>query len=296
MVDCGLFQGDRQAPRPELAADRGRRRSAVLGGHHARPPRSLRVPAQAACGRLRGRRSMRPPGPSRWRPSSSRTRPTSRKRRRGSPTSTATPSIIRPCRSTTPPTWRGPCRCFRPLGHGERREVAPGITASLSRAGHILGSSIARIDLGGTTVVFSGDLGRPSHPILREPEPVGDADWIVVESTYGDRAHDDSFSVEGLRDVIARTIARRGHGGHPRVRGRPDRGAAASPGPPRRPGRAAAGPGLRGQPDGARGASGLPRGDHVALVRDQALDLATTQLHSWRTGWSRSGTSRRPSA
>ena len=55
---------------------------------------------------------------------------------------------------------------FRRLDHGESREVAPGLTVSLSRAGHILGSSIARIDLHGTTVVFSGDLGRPSHPIL----------------------------------------------------------------------------------------------------------------------------------
>jgi metallo-beta-lactamase family protein len=99
---------------------------------------------------------------------------------------------------------------FRPMDLGDTRVVAPGITASLARAGHILGSAIARIDLAGTSVVFSGDLGRPSHPILREPEQVGDADWIVVESTYGDRAHHDSSSIEGLRDVIRRTIARRG--------------------------------------------------------------------------------------
>ena len=99
---------------------------------------------------------------------------------------------------------------FDPLPRDEPREVAPRITASLGRAGHILGSSIARLDLGSTRIVFSGDLGRPSHPLLREPEPVGDAAWIVVESTYGDRPHDDSLSAEQLRAVIERTIARRG--------------------------------------------------------------------------------------
>ncbi len=99
---------------------------------------------------------------------------------------------------------------FRRLDLAERREVASGVFVTLARSGHILGSSIAHIDLGGSTIVFSGDLGRPSHPLLREPEPIGDADWIVVESTYGDRSHDDALSLEHLRDVIARTIARRG--------------------------------------------------------------------------------------
>lgn len=89
-------------------------------------------------------------------------------------------------------------------------EVAPGITVELARAGHILGSSTVRARLGGTSVTFSGDLGRPTHPLLRAPEPIGDTDWIVVESTYGDRAHDDTRAVEELRDVIASTIHRGG--------------------------------------------------------------------------------------
>jgi len=41
-----------------------------------------------------------------------------------------------------------------------------------------------------TTVTFSGDLGRPNDPIMRSPEPIGDTDFLVVESTYGDRKHD----------------------------------------------------------------------------------------------------------
>lgn len=88
--------------------------------------------------------------------------------------------------------------------------VAPGISAELARAGHILGSSTVRVELGGTSVTFSGDLGRPNHPLLRPPEPVGATDWLVVESTYGDRTHDDAGAVAQLRDVVARTIERGG--------------------------------------------------------------------------------------
>jgi metallo-beta-lactamase family protein len=96
------------------------------------------------------------------------------------------------------------------LPHGERREVAPGIAATLARAGHILGSSIVRAEVAGKRVVFSGDLGRPAHPLLRPPEPIGETDWIVVESTYGDRRHDEQESIQGLEEVITRTIARGG--------------------------------------------------------------------------------------
>ncbi|HSK23334.1 MAG TPA: MBL fold metallo-hydrolase [Egicoccus sp.] len=96
-----------------------------------------------------------------------------------------------------------------PLPFHEPREVAPGIVAELSRAGHILGSATVRVDLG-PSITFSGDLGRPSHPLLREPEPIGETDWVVVESTYGDRRHDDVHAVEALHDVIVRTVERGG--------------------------------------------------------------------------------------
>lgn len=96
------------------------------------------------------------------------------------------------------------------LAHGERCDAAPGITVTLGRAGHILGSSIVRAQIGERRVVFSGDLGRPAHPLLLPPEPVGDADWIVVESTYGDRRHDEQESIAGLEATIRDTIARGG--------------------------------------------------------------------------------------
>ncbi|QQS23439.1 MAG: MBL fold metallo-hydrolase [Actinomycetota bacterium] len=99
---------------------------------------------------------------------------------------------------------------LRELPLHTRREVAQGVTVELLRAGHILGSSIARVQIGDTTITFSGDLGRPSHPLLLPPEPIGDTDWIVVESTYGDRLHDEQHALTELRDVLRRTVDRGG--------------------------------------------------------------------------------------
>ena len=56
-------------------------------------------------------------------------------------------------------------------------------------AGHILGSALLEIRVGGTKLVFSGDLGQPGHPVVEDPTPIGDADVLLVESTYGNRNH-----------------------------------------------------------------------------------------------------------
>ncbi len=102
-----------------------------------------------------------------------------------------------------------------PKPFDEEFEPAPGFRARFSPAGHILGSSILRLRLEtpGTapvTITFSGDLGRQQHPLLRPPEPVGDTDWLVVESTYGDREHAEDDSVERLAELIDRTVDRGG--------------------------------------------------------------------------------------
>ena len=81
------------------------------------------------------------------------------------------------------------------------------------RAGHILGSAWVQIRLDGDrprTVVFTGDLGRPNHPLLSAPEPRPVADVIVSESTYGSREHDQGDPAEELGDLIRRTAARDG--------------------------------------------------------------------------------------
>lgn len=82
------------------------------------------------------------------------------------------------------------------------------------RAGHILGAAGVLVELSGKAagrrIFFSGDLGRPSHPLLKPPAPPPATDVIVVESTYGDRTHDDAGALEIFRDAIARTRARGG--------------------------------------------------------------------------------------
>jgi metallo-beta-lactamase family protein len=90
-------------------------------------------------------------------------------------------------------------------------EVAPGVVLTLRPAGHILGSATAELLVdGATTIQFSGDLGRPRHPLLVAPAPPVAADALVMESTYGNRAHDDASALDRLADVVRRTAARGG--------------------------------------------------------------------------------------
>lgn len=99
------------------------------------------------------------------------------------------------------------------LEFGELREVAPDVGVVFHRAGHILGSAIVEVRVGGNrprTIVFSGDLGRPHHPILRPPATRPHGDVLLVESTYGDREHEDVASLERFRRAIRDTAARGG--------------------------------------------------------------------------------------
>ncbi|MGO9059955.1 MAG: MBL fold metallo-hydrolase RNA specificity domain-containing protein [Candidatus Binataceae bacterium] len=102
---------------------------------------------------------------------------------------------------------------FQAVEFGAPVAVARGIRARFQRAGHILGSSTIAIELeecGGRTVLFSGDLGRPNHPLLKPPAPPAGADVIVVEATYGDQRHDDSQSLARFEQVLRDTIKRGG--------------------------------------------------------------------------------------
>lgn len=82
---------------------------------------------------------------------------------------------------------------FDPITYEQPEEILPGFTATFRDAGHILGSAIIELTVAEgparTTIVFSGDLGRSDTPILRDPTPVSHADFVVVESTYGNREH-----------------------------------------------------------------------------------------------------------
>lgn len=106
-------------------------------------------------------------------------------------------------------------RLTKPLPYAERRRIAPGVMARFTDAGHILGSATVElvIDADGreTVVVFSGDIGPPGQPIIRDPVPPARADVVVMESTYGDRDHPPrADTVRELIDIV-HTALERGH-------------------------------------------------------------------------------------
>ncbi len=78
------------------------------------------------------------------------------------------------------------------------------------RAGHILGASTVEVSWQGRRIVFTGDLGRYDDPIMFDPEPVTSADYLVMESTYGDRVREDADPVDTLANVIDETVHRGG--------------------------------------------------------------------------------------
>lgn len=80
-------------------------------------------------------------------------------------------------------------RQFSPIENGKAFTPVPGVTARFTHAGHLLGACSVRLASKTTSVLFSGDLGRPHDPILRSPDPPSDCDYLVIESTYGDRRH-----------------------------------------------------------------------------------------------------------
>jgi metallo-beta-lactamase family protein len=104
---------------------------------------------------------------------------------------------------------------FVSVGYDRPLEVAPGVTVTFRDAGHILGSAITVLDIKengkAARLVFTGDLGRRGMPILRDPQPVEDADFLITESTYGDRTHMPIEETdEALQDVVIDTYRRGG--------------------------------------------------------------------------------------
>jgi metallo-beta-lactamase family protein len=99
---------------------------------------------------------------------------------------------------------------FKPVRYGQSVPLADGIEATFCEAGHVLGSAVicvtARVDGETRCVLFSGDVGRPHRPIIRDPAPVREADYILCESTYGDRVHRGREDIKAeIGDVINAT-------------------------------------------------------------------------------------------
>ena len=99
---------------------------------------------------------------------------------------------------------------FSPIAFNKETVVAEKFRLTLKPAGHILGASIATLLGGGVKVVFSGDLGRRNDPIMRPPSMVQEADYLVVESTYGNRRHEQVDAEETLGSHLNRALARGG--------------------------------------------------------------------------------------
>ncbi len=106
---------------------------------------------------------------------------------------------------------------FLGIAYERERKIAPGVWLTFYDAGHILGSAIVVLDIEDESgkkakrLVFSGDVGRPNRPILRDPTIIDNTDILIIESTYGNRDHKhDAISDAELRDAINSTASRNG--------------------------------------------------------------------------------------
>ena len=97
-----------------------------------------------------------------------------------------------------------------PMPFDRDQRLADGALVRLRRAGHILGAASIELRWAGVTVVFSGDLGRYGDATMVDPVAVDKADYLLVESTYGDRRHDKRDPGEALAEIVGDTIGRGG--------------------------------------------------------------------------------------
>ncbi len=99
---------------------------------------------------------------------------------------------------------------LQPCGYDRPVPVAAGIEVDFINAGHLLGSSYARMRIAGRTILFGGDLGRYGRPVLPDPTAVAAADYLLVESTYGDRVHEQDDNGDRLAAIVNETAHKGG--------------------------------------------------------------------------------------
>lgn len=99
---------------------------------------------------------------------------------------------------------------LQPVGYDRPVPVVPGVDVDFVNAGHLLGSAYARIRTGDRTILFGGDLGRFGRPVLPDPSSVTEADYLLVESTYGNRVHLQDDDGTQLAEIIKATAGRGG--------------------------------------------------------------------------------------
>jgi len=99
---------------------------------------------------------------------------------------------------------------FRTVPFHKSIPIAGGLKARFLYAGHILGAAMIELTEGANRIVFSGDLGRPNDICMLDPEEIESADYLILESTYGDRKHEKRDAEDALAEAIGRTAARGG--------------------------------------------------------------------------------------
>lgn len=99
---------------------------------------------------------------------------------------------------------------FVSIGYDKPHILADDFSFTFLRAGHIIGSSFVKIKQGNTSVLFTGDMGRPHDPIMKPPVAIDYVDYLIIESTYGDRTHDTDDPEIKLEQIINQTIKRGG--------------------------------------------------------------------------------------
>ena len=101
-------------------------------------------------------------------------------------------------------------RLLRPVRFHEPVAVGSEFSIRFHRVGHILGAAFVAVESGGVVTVFSGDVGQRDAPVLKDPEPLPRADYLVLESTYGNRNHPTASPLEELGRIVEQTVARGG--------------------------------------------------------------------------------------
>ncbi len=99
---------------------------------------------------------------------------------------------------------------FRPVPFERTHRIGREIELLFRPSGHILGAALVRLEHRGRSILFTGDLGRAGDPVMVDPAVVRRTDYLVVESTYGNRRHEGRDPEDALEEIINRTVARGG--------------------------------------------------------------------------------------
>lgn len=106
-------------------------------------------------------------------------------------------------------------KLFKIHDFNETFQVVPGVEINFKKAGHILGSAIVEMTVKEedktTRLIFTGDIGQPNQPILEDPDAISGADFIITESTYGNRVHEAYDKLGDLEKIINETVDKGGN-------------------------------------------------------------------------------------